>query len=378
MPATTSSLQVGNPANQTVSRRAQTTEPPADILGAFVRESRKCNQAGIQSYGNNFGQLISKSIKPAPGYLRGLWLHFKASGGGGTAAVAAADAPWNIIQNLQLRDPFGSVDYNTDGYGAYLIHQYSGQIGAGGLQDPTLDPAYSAIATSGNFNFSLYLPIEFDPDTAYGALPAMNAAAEMQLSLQLAPVATVYGTSPTTAPTIDVEVSQEYWSVPITNPSLTPPDDGSSHQWSQSQGSNGAVSSGNTRIPLPDVGTYLTTIIGVFRDSTGVRVDSPFNKDLELWVDGVPVRMESPELLFARMFRQFGVTRPAGVVAYTFRDSVGQMVGVDDMQLLLPTTPGTLLEVTSGAWGSISNSPAVLSTYTGKLYPAGAVPERVV
>jgi hypothetical protein len=377
MPAGTATLQNANPASQTVARSPQTTTP-ADTLGAFVRESRKCNQAGIQVYGNGFGQLISKSIKPAPGYLRGLWINIKASGGGGTAAVAAADAPWNIIQNLQLRDPFGSVDFNADGFGAYLIHMYSGQVGGSGLQDPTLDPSYSAIANTGNFNFSLYLPIEFDPDTAYGALPAMNAAAEMQLSLQLAPIASVFGTSPTTAPTIDVEVSQEYWSVPITNPSLTPPDDGSSHQWAQSQGANAAVSNGNTRIPLPDVGTYLSSIIGVFRDSTGARVDDPFNADLEMWVDGVPVKMENPNLLFARMFRQFGVARPEGVIVYTFRDSVGQVVGCDDMQLLLPTTPGTLLEVTSGAWGNITNSPAVLQTYTGKLYPAGSVPERVV
>src|ERR1035437_2012033 len=377
MPAGTATLQNANPASQTVARSPQTTTP-ADTLGAFVRESRKCNQAGIQVYGNGFGQLISKSIKPAPGYLRGLWINIKASGGGGSAAVAAADAPWNIIQNLQLRDPFGSVDFNADGFGIYLVHMYSGQFGAGGLQDPALDPSYSAIAVTGDFNFSLYLPIEFDPDTAYGALPAMNAAAEMQLSLQLAPAATVFGTAPTTAQTIDVEVSQEYWSVPITNPNLTPPDDGSSHQWAQSQGSNTIASQGNTRVPLPDVGTYLSTIICCLRDSTGARVDTPFNKDLEFWVDGVPTRMENPDLAFARMFRQFGVTRPTGVVVYTYRDSVGQMVSVDDMQLLLPTTPGTLLEVTSGAWGTISSGPATLSTYTGKLYPAGSVPERVV
>jgi hypothetical protein len=225
----------------------------------------------------------------------------------------------------------------------------------------------------------LYLPIEFDPDTAYGALPAMNAAAEMQLSLQLSQDSAVYATSPSTLPTIDVEITQEYWSVPITNPSLTPPDDGTSHQWSQSQGQNPIVSTGNTRVPLPDTGTYLSAIIACIRDSTGARDDGAItNSDLEFWVDGVPVRMESPDLTIARMFRQFGVTRPTGVIVYTFRDSVGLVNGIDDMQLLLPTTPGTLLELASGSWGTVSNTPATVGTYTGKLYPAGEVPERVV
>jgi hypothetical protein len=78
------------------------------------------------------------------------------------------------------------------------------------------------------------------------------------------------------------------------------------------------------------------------------------------------------------MFRQFGITRPTGVAVYTFRDSVGWNVDIDDMELLLPTTPGTLLEVFSGAWGTISNSPAICYTYTGKLFPVEAVPTRIV
>jgi hypothetical protein len=57
---------------------------------------------------------------------------------------------------------------------------------------------------------------------------------------------------------------------------------------------------------------------------------------------------------------------------------VGFVANVDDMELLLPTTPGTLLEVFSGGWGTFGNSPATIGTYTGKLYPVGEVPERVV
>lgn len=369
---------MANPSTQTVSRRPQTSTPVENVLASFVRESRKCSQIGFTQPGTAFGALITKPLKPTPGYLRGLWIVVQATGGGGTAATYSADAPWNVIQSVQLRDAFGTVVFQTDGWGLFLIHLYSGQVGSQSFQDPTKDAWFVATTNSGNFTFALYLPLEFDPDTGYCSLPAMNAAAEMTFSMQLNPAATVYGTLPTTSPTIEVDVYQEYWAAPITDPNLTPPDDGSSLQWTQSQGNVGVGSAGNARVQLPDVGTYLSTIILLFRDSTNARIDTPFSSDIELWVDGVPVRIEHPKNLQSRMFRQFGVTRPTGAVVYTFRDSVGWAVDTDDMELLLPTTPGTLLEVFSGSWGTFSNSPATISTYTGKLYPVNQIPERLV
>jgi len=371
-------LQDANPAMQTVGRRPQTSTPVENVLASFVRESRRCNQVGFTQPGNAFGALITKPLKPTPGYLRGLWIVVQATGGTGAAAVYSADAPYNVIQSIQLRDAFGTVVYQTDGYGLFLVHLYSGQIGMAGLQDPSKDTWWVAQATTGNFTFALFLPLEFDPDTAYCSLPAMNAAAEMTLSVQLNPSTTVYTTPPTTIPTIEVDVYQEYWATPITDPNLTPPDDGSSHQWTQSQGNVPVASGANSRVQLPDVGTYLSTIILLFRDSTNARIDTPLSSDIEIWVDGVPLRIEHSKVLTSRKFRQFGVTRPSGAVVYSWRDSVGWLVGVDDMELLLPTTPGTLLEVFSGAWGAFGNSPATVNTYTGKLYPVSEIPERLV
>lgn len=376
----TGTLGQANPSTQTVSRRAQTAVPP-DAYASFVRESRKCSQLAFASSGNAFGAYISKTIKPSPGYLRGLWIVLKATGGSGTATVTAtADAPWSAIQSFSLRDAFGSVVYQSDGYGMYLIHLYSGSVGAAGLQDPTKDAYYSAVATganaSGNFTFALYVPLEFDPDTAYCSLPSMNAAAQMTVNIQLAPASAVYGVAPTTPPTIEVDVYQLYWAVPISDPSLTPPDDGSSHQWTQSQGQNTISSGSNSRIQLPDVGTYLSVIIACIRDSTNARIDTPFGSDLEFWVDGVPVFIEDYRVTASRMYREYGITRPTGVMVYTFRNSAGHLVNMDNMELLLPTTPGTLLELFSGSWGTFGNSPATVQTYTGKLYPVGAVPEQ--
>lgn len=387
MPATTvPALATANPASQTVTRgRPQTTGNTGSADASFVHESRKCNQLAFASVGNAFGALIAKTLKPSPGYLRGLWMVATGTGGvNGTHTVsAAADSPYNLYQSIQLKDAFGTVVYQTDGFGAFLIHMYSGQVGAVGLQDPTKDAFYSAISTgasgTGNFTFALYIPLEFDPDTAFSSLAAMNTAAQMALTINLNSAANFYGTTqPGTLPLIEVDIYEEYWAVPLTNPGLAPPGDGSSHQWTQSQGQNLIGSGGNTRVPLPDVGSYISAIIVLMRDSLNVRIDTPFNTDIELWLDGVPTRIEHPNLLFSRMYRQFGVTRPTGCAVYSFRDSVGLNIGIDDMELLLSTTPGTLVELFSGGWGTFSNGPATAYTYTGKLFPSADVPTRLV
>lgn len=385
MPAATApALQNANPGAQTVSRRPQTTVPAQDQQRSFVHESRKCNLLAFSSPSNAFGALIARTLKPAPGYLRGLWLVATATGGvnGTNTVTGAADAPYNLYQTIQLRDAFGTVVYQTDGTGAFLIHLYSGQVGAAGLQDPTKDAFYSAISSgtagTGNFTFALYIPLEFDPDTAYCSLASMNTAAQMSLTIQLNTSANFYTTAPGTLPVIQVDCYEEYWAVPISDANLAPPNDGSSHQWGQSQGQNTIASGANTRVELPDVGTYISTLIILARNANSVRIDTPYSSDLELWIDGVPVRIEHSNSLFSRMFRQFGVTRPTGAAVYSFRDSVGWLVDIDDMELLLATTPGTLLEVFSGGWGTFSNGPATLYTYTGKLFPVNTVPERLV
>jgi len=353
-------------------------------MPSFVSQSGKASQVALNESGKAFGGLITKSIKPAPGYQSALEIVVSASGGvNGTNTVAAqADAPYNTIQSIQIRDPFGTVVYQTDGYGLYLVNLYSAQVGAAGFQNPTSDPDWTAMSTgatgTGNFSFALVLPFQFDPDTAYGSIPAMNSAAEMNIQIQLGTSGQVYSTAPGTLPTLAVTVYQDYWVVPLANPSLSPPDDGSSHQWTQANGQNNITSGGNVRVQLPDVGTYISTLICLMRDSLNVRTNEPFSSDLELWIDGVPRYIESSNRRFAKMFKQFGITRPTGLVVYTWRDTIGTMVNDDNMEQLLPTTPGTLLELFSGAWGtsSASTPPWNVTTYTGKLYPLGGVPER--
>lgn len=379
--AVASSLQTGNPMQGTVDRSPQTGSKA--IQGApFVRLSRKAQSQLFKVSGEAFGGLVDKSLKAAGGYVRSLRLTVSAVGGSSTGAVvAAADAPFNVIQSLLLRDALGQPIVQCDGYGLYLINKYSGQVAEGVQGDPTQRPGYSAIqltsgAGAGNFSFELSIPLELD-SAAYCAIASLNAAAQPALTVNLAASASLYTTAPTTMPTITVQCDQEFWAAPVQDPSISPPDVGSSHQWSQATSADSVASSSSQRVTVPRVGTWISTIIAVMRDNTSARVDDWPVSDLSMAVDGVPVVQSETFNQRASRMAKFtnGIARDTGVIAYTFRDAVKQIVSLADTHdLLLPTTPATLLEL-YGTFPAIANSPAQITFYVGQLYPHNA--ERV-
>src|ERR1700744_6219668 len=125
-----SSLQVANPSMGTVTRAPQTTAATPAAAGVpFARLSRKGQIFGPAVSGQAFGSLWTPLLKPVGGYPRSLKLYVTASGGTG-AATAAQDAPYNVVQNLFFRDPFGQPIIQADGFSLYLINIYSGQVGA--------------------------------------------------------------------------------------------------------------------------------------------------------------------------------------------------------------------------------------------------------
>jgi len=369
-----STLQTAQPALGTVSRQPQTTATPAAANVPFTRMSRQMQILGPVSAGLAFGTLFTPPIKPAGGYIRFYPLYVTATGGTGTAAVASADAPYNTIQNVFLRDPFGQPIIQADGYSLFLIDLYGGQSGMLGFGNNTGTlPSFGSVSTAGNFTFRVHLPLELD-SSGYCSLPAMNAASQPSIWVQLNPSSVVYTTLPTGVPTLQLQLDEEFWAAPVDNPQFAPPDVGSSAQWSVTKAPTGIASSQFQRVVLPRVGTYTNTLILVLRDSTGARIDGYPTTDLSLWVDGVPHLYETFLERQDKMWTAFGVTRPTGVIVYTFRNSVQTAVSTaDTYDLILPTSPATLLEAV-GTWGVIANAPAQLYQITGELFPLGGIP----
>jgi hypothetical protein len=175
---------------------------------------------------------------------------------------------------------------------------------------------------------------------------------------------------------------------PVDNPQIAPPDVGSSAQWSVTRAQTLISSSAFQRIVLPRVGTFIHTLIAILRD-TGTspannRLESFPLTDLSLWVDGVPITFERLSERRDIMFQQFGAysynpvaaavqKAPAGVVCYSFRESVQTAVSTaDTYDLLLPTTPATLLEI-AGTWGTFTGT-GQLFLVTGELFPVSGIP----
>lgn len=376
MPSQVQTLQVAQPSIGTVSRMPQTTTTPTNSTAVpFARLSREMEILGPNQAGFAFGALWTPILKPVGGYMQCLRLGVIASGGAGTGAVLSADGPYNTIQNLFLRDPFGQPVIQADGYSLLLINMYSGQSGMLGFGNlPSSMPSWSAVAATGNFTFWLDIPFELD-SSGYGSLASMNASSQPQLQLQMNTSGTVYATPPSvTVPTVQFIANEQFWAAPVDHPEVAPPDVGSSGQWSVARAQSTVASASYQRIVLPRVGTWIHTLILVLRDSTNARIDQWPTSDLTLWIDGVPILFETFAERSDKMFKAFGVTRPTGVIVYTFRDSVQSAVSTaDTYDCLLPTTPATLLEV-AGTFGTITNAPATITAITGEVFPVGGIP----
>jgi hypothetical protein len=401
-------LQTPNPAAATVSRGPQTT---AQAGGPFIRISRKAKIQGFSTSGVAFGAApVTTSLKPVGGYLRGLILFVQATGGTSTTTVTislAADAPWNAVQNLRFNDPSGQPILTLDGYGLYLLNVYSGMApGELSFQSPINAPSFATVTTTSstgaaNFAFKLWIPLELD-SAGYCSLPGLNASAQPSIVITPNTSGAVYGAATNvTLPTLTFTVTQSFWTLPVAAPNVTPPGLGSSSQWTQTQGQQTFGASAFARSAIPATGAWWHTSIFVLRDSSAnsIRVNNWPVSDLTFYVDGVPLELERYDERIDWVFQYFGVPLNAqsgtfptftqaaanatasnnwqtlpnpqtvGVNVYSFRDSVRRVVGQDDTHdVLLPTTPATLIEI-AGTAGSGGTAPFQITAYVGQLYP---------
>ena len=192
-------------------------------------------------------------------------------------------------RQFTLRDASGQPIYPAiDGFGLYLINLYGGQIAAYGDQNPSALPSWVATVVvsgsgAGNFTFKLYAPLEYN-SSGYTSLPADNSAELPKLLIQFAASATVYGTQPSTVPTLTLTVEEEYWTVPNNMPDLAPYDVGASSQWILTTSGQNPPSNAYMRVLDQGVGQFVHTKIYVYRDSTNARVDN-FPASPEWWID---------------------------------------------------------------------------------------------
>ena len=350
--------------------------------GPFIRYSEEGFKPMFTSTANAFGDLIQPPLVSAPGYARRFRVRLTGAGGvNGTVTVAAAaDAPWNAVQQILVMSPGGTQLMQGDGYGIlHLVNKYGGQNGLWAYGAPDALPNFSAVSvgTAGTGDFVAASTLPLEAAKGYGTISMASASELPTISMQLAPASTVFSTAPGTPPTITAKVGLEYYWLPLDS-TIEPPGLGSTMQWNKQTG-NPTISSGsNQEVSVPKLGGYISTFIFVLRDSTGARIDA-FPDPLSFYLDGVPIANQKPlSDIEDDMANQFqlaaGELRETGVLVFTRKTSLFQVEAglLDTGEGYLSSNPGTSV-ILQGTWGTIANAPATLSCYAGQFVPSGAM-----
>lgn len=370
---------VAQPGIGAVGSTLPQTTTPTQQQGPFIRFARTAFRPGYTLSGAAFGASVDNPLASAPGYLKALWLTFSITGGTGTTTTYQPDAPFNLIQFLQVKDPWGTPIVTLNGYQlARIVNLYSGQAGLLKAADITQLPSWvwTATGTNGNFQFKVCVPLE--ANKGYGVLSMGNASVLPTMHIQLAALAVVYLVAPTGAPVVNLQVDEEYYDIDPQNP-VQPPGNGSTLQWVAAQGNQTVGTNSSTRVALPHSGGYLTTLALEFRDSTGALTDQPFNTNgrIRLYIDGIPQLDMTWWEMIDRMFIQNGgdFARPTGLIVFCFKTAMSQLnLGLlDTFEEVLQTSPGTQIEIEMTPWGAITNSPATVTATYGQIIPAGPI-----
>ena len=384
----TGATTLGGTAATTRPRGGQTVALPTV---PFIRASAEHREpAGIDT-----SRLLTAADQdlgvfdiPAYGYVRSILLVVTATGGSGTSVTAAEDGPFNVLKNIALTEPNGATinQFNT-GYDLYLVNKWGGYRDSHGA-DPKASPTYSAVgASTGNFTFVLRIPVEINLRDALGSLPNQNAAATFKLRLTQAASTTVYGTVPTTLPSLRVRAYLEAWDQPETQSAgqanqVTPPAMNTTQFWS-SQTYN--VGAGSQNIRLTRVGNYVRNLIFVLRRAGTSRAngDSDMPDPLTVYLDTRPLDIIERNNFRHQMYERTGfggasgTNVPAnetpqaldnGVFVYDFAHEFDGSLGRENRDLWLPTLGSTRLELQ----GNFANA-GTLQVLTNDVAIAGSV-----
>jgi hypothetical protein len=283
---------------------------------------------------------------PAVGYMRAIWLHVQLTGGAGGGATFAADAPWNVLQDVTLNDVNGRPLFGPlSGFEAFLVHKW----GAYGNGDPALLPGFSALDANGNGKFVLRIPVEISSRDALGSLANQNAASAYRLALRTAAKADVFTANPAGAqPSIRIRGWLEAWEQPAAanlagHPQVvTPPAHGTVQFWSKQVFDAAA---GFQKPRIEKVGNFIRNIILVHRTAAGARSDAVGPDQLQMFFDNQLRFDVINDLLKSWTFDRYGYAPGTGIQVFDFTHEWDGKAGGELRDLYLATTGATRLEL---------------------------------
>lgn len=369
--------------------------------GPFIRhapDGRRAQYVDTQGYGG----FMSRPTVSMPGYAKGYRCVFTGTGGANAASAptVSADAPWNFMQLVQMKDAFGTQLLVGPGYViGFEVPLYSGQFGTDLMRSPVNSPQQTVynttLSASGlSWQFATYFAFEFAK--AYGVISGANAALLPVLQINLAAATALFTANTPTTPLTWTETldSDFYW---LPSAPTDPPGLGTTAQWIYQPSNPTIPANASQLVQLPRMGGYLTGLILEIRDAAGLRDDTLWPVRPKLLVDGVPlidtlfstlqedvaincgVGAASANVVSAAGAAQSGtipVPRPAGTIWLSRKTSLAQRdFGLlDTGEIFLSTNPGTQLEFAGFPWAAGDGSnPHTLNATVGQVVPSGTI-----
>lgn len=271
---------------------------------------------------------------PASGYLRAIVLYVSTSGGSGTSVTMGENGPFNALTDIILQEPNGSqIAYWEDGYYLAMTDKYGGFFGRG--NDPRSSYNYStSVGSDAEFTFCLRIPVETIMRDALTSLPNQNMAAKYRVKLNLNTVGNVFGTDPSTPPTVRVRALLEGWEQPLEVvdgvPQATMPPLVNSTQFHTMQTFTVAAA-GQQQYPLTRLGNRIRQLTFVFidgGDSTRATSDADFPDPLTVSLDNRPILVIPRYLWLERLSWYYGTRAMNGAVAAAAETAGGRDYGV--------------------------------------------------
>lgn len=326
---------------------------------------------------------------PATGFLRYLDLIVVATATSNAATVVfAADAPFNSLQYITLTNAAGdTIIVPVDGYALAMFKKY----GALSEDPPWCDPRSSrwfsvtsgvGSGAGGSFSMRLKVPLEIDPQTAFGAVPSMASNKSLQLGLQVAPTSTLYTTSPTNPPSVAVTLYQAFWAQPKpTNgrgaPQATVPTGNNTVQmW---RVDTPTVAPGDKLIKINNIGNVMRLLILIYRTAAGARTSADIPA-LHTWFLNNDQQFYLPDTTWQDdMSEAYGYTGASadaatgldtGVRAFHyFLASDGRVRSSSVREQFLPTLDTTLMQYRGTSFGANISQ---LQIYTCEIKPTSS------
>lgn len=271
---TSSVASPANPAMGSGNKKVVVTRP----FRAGVQDVDESPYDQTFTLGTSVKAMTPQYELPSTGFLNSVVILVEGTTSGNSAAVTfAGDGPWNVFDQIQFKDVGNQPLIGPmSGYDLYCINKFGGYLFQ---DDPKASPVFSATtgtgATGGSFSFVLRLPIQIVPRDALGSLGNKSASTPFKVTATLAASATIYGTAPTSAPSVRIRMAPESYWEPQSNDlngnplAENPPGKNTTQFWTTTEYT--IASGAFTQALTASVGFPIRNLLFVLRDGSDSR-----------------------------------------------------------------------------------------------------------